>query len=99
MLKSLCAVLIIVGTYLLSKSLFSYEAKQMLNLPFQKLPFYFKGIISLFGFRRSYKDKSLWEAEYFPDCNYFSLSSQFTILGPFIGFLLIVGGTLLSLLF
>ncbi len=102
MLKIICALLIIAGTYLLSKSVFINETKRMVHLKYQNLPFYLKGIITLFALRKRYKDGSLWDVSslinYYPAPDCFPWFLKFEIMGPFIGFILIVVGTLLSLL-
>lgn len=98
MLKIVCGIFVLVGTYILSKGVFEGAVKRQVNLNFKELPWYVKAAIILFGYRHAYINKALWEEKAYPSLSDFSIQQRVEAVGPFVGFLLISVGTI-TLLF
>ena len=97
--KALCGILVITGTYILSKQLFEQSFRKSVNFEFKELPWYLQLVIILFGDKRKYENKELWMGESFPTHEDFPWRKKLKIIGPFIGFILIFLGTMGTLLF
>ena len=99
--KLIPALLIIAGTYLLSRSLFKASIQRLGNFTYgpnrSKLPFVIRFVIVAFGFRRAFYDGTIWQVDPFPSpSEEFSGKKIYEIGEPFIGFALISTGTILS---
>ena len=91
---------ILSGTYILSKNIFDSNIKKLINFAHNqsKLPFCIKLVIFIFGYRNALKDINFWNVEYCPTTDSFSYHQKIKIIEPFIGFIFIATGTLISLL-
>jgi hypothetical protein len=99
LLKVTSALLIIVGTFILSFSIFLQNIKFLVNIKYNELPLYFKGIISLLFLKKDYKSSRLWmltSEDYAPTKEVFSNKQKVRMLLPFIGFILVAMGTALA---
>ena len=96
-LKTLCALFVIAGTYILSKQLFEHSFKQPVNFKFSELPLSLKLVIIVFGDKRKFENRELWMGEMFPIPGSFPWRKKLKITEPFIGFILICLGTIVAL--
>jgi hypothetical protein len=97
--KAIGGLLTILGTYVLSKRLFDQSFRRQINFKFEELPWYLQLVIIIFGDKKKYKNKELWNNDFYPFPGHFPLSEKLKILAPFIGFILICLGTLIALFF
>ena len=94
-LKGFCAFLVVAGTFLLSRSLFTQRFQMLINIRYHTLPWYLR--ILVFGYKRKYETMELWSGEEgrFPtSAEGFPFDMKLRIIEPFLGFMLIVSGTL-----
>jgi hypothetical protein len=98
-MKLVSFFLIISGTYILSRNLFDSNIKMLINFfnSQTKLPFLIKTAILIFGYKNKIKDLKFWDVNYAPTREDFSIEKQLQIIQPFIGFIFILLGTLVSL--
>lgn len=92
--KALCGILVIAGTYILSKQLFEQSIKKPFNFEFKELPWYLQLVIIIFGDKKKYDNKELLMGETYPIHGDFPLRKKLKIIEPFIGFILICLGTI-----
>lgn len=97
-MKLFAAVLIISGTYLLSKRIFENSFQEQIRFTFSELPLSFKIALYVFGDKEKFENKQLWNREPFPIPGNFNCKQKFWLLAPFIGFILICLGTFMSIL-
>jgi len=90
----LYAVMVIAGTYILSKQIFENSFKRQVNFKFRSLPLSLKIALIIFGDKRRFENGQLWESDYFPSPGNFTWMQKIKLLAPFIGFILICLGTL-----
>jgi len=88
------------GTFILSRNLFDNNMKRLINLAHNqsKLPFFVKLAVFCFGYRKKLTDIEFFDVEHYPTSNNFSYKQILKIIEPFIGFIFILIGTVLSLL-
>jgi hypothetical protein len=98
MLKVLCGVLIIAGTYILSKQMFEQSFRTQINFEYKELPWYLRLALIMFGDANSFKSGTIGMPEPYPSPQHFSLKQKCQLIAPFVGFILIVIGTLLTFL-
>ncbi len=84
-------MLTILGTYLLSKSVFEDSLMRLVNFigKFSKLPLLIKSAIILFIDKDKFENGQYWNKESFPSEGNFTYQEKFRILTPFIGFVFI----------
>ena len=87
----LLGMLTILGTYLLSKSVFEDSLMRLVNFigKFSKLPLLVKLVVKFFGEGNKLNNGQLWNKESFPSEENFTCQEKFRILIPFIGFIFI----------
>ena len=90
---------IIAGTFILSRNIFDSNMKMLINFAHKqsKLPFLIKFAITVFGYRTKLIDIDFWDVKYYPTEGDFSYKKQMYIFEPFIGFIFILIGTVLSI--
>jgi len=94
----LSLIFVMAGTYLLSMSLFGQTTKRLINFDYKELPWYLKIIIYVFGYKKDFLNKTLWAPDYLPSHHNFVLKDKLRIIAPFLGFLFIVAGAILSII-
>lgn len=92
--KVLCALFVIAGTYILSKQMLDQAFKIQVNFKYKELPFYLRVAIFIFGDKKRFENGKLWAPEEYPSPEHFSSKQKWQLVAPFIGFLLIVIGTI-----
>lgn len=99
-MKIISATFIILGTYLLSKSIFISSVKMLSNIKYKDLPWYFKLVIISLYLKKNYVSSELWmmkREDYAPTKDNFSWAQKSILLQPYIGFIFISIGTFLSI--
>ncbi len=103
-IKVLIGYLVTTGTFILSRNLFDSKIKFLINFTHQqsKLPLPIRLAIFFFGYRKRIDGSDFWGIEYYPSDGDFSDPKKkkrivIGILEPFIGFLFILVGTIISI--
>ena len=97
--KGLCALLVIAGTYILSKQVFDSSFRQEVNFKFRELPWYFQLIIIVFGDKKKYETGQICVEEPFASPTHFPTRKKLQLIAPFAGFILICLGTIGAMFF
>jgi len=97
-MKIISAMFLIVGTYFLSISIFINNIQWLINIKYNDLPWYFKILIVSLCLKEKYISGKLWRANYAPTTDNFSWQQKSSLLQPYVGFIFISIGTLLSLI-
>lgn len=94
-------VLVLCGTYLLSKNVFEQSIRRLLNIPYEDLPLLLKIAVVFFGYEKKFKSHILWidDGKQFPIKDNLNFKLQYELLEPFLGFFLIFIGVLIQIFF
>ncbi len=92
-------VLVVLGTYFLSVSVFEETVRKMINYKMTgRLPRLIAIFVMLFGYKRKFKSSDFWMGNTLPTSEDISLTTQFRIIRPLVGFIFILFGSVLQLL-
>ncbi len=92
-------VLVVFGTYFLSVSVFEETVRKTINYKMTgRLPPLIAIFVTLFGYKRKFGSNDLWMGGMLPTSEDVSLTTQFRIIRPLVGFIFILFGSVLQLL-
>ena len=90
-------VLVVLGTWFLSRSVFKASVQRTVNYKMGKLPWLLGSFVFLSGYAKQYKNGELWNSANYPSSDESSLCTQIKIIEPLLGFVFIVAGCVLQL--
>jgi hypothetical protein len=99
-LIALKGYLIIGGTFILTRNLFESSVKRLVNFlsNYERIPLLVRLVLVISGYKIALRNIEFWDIQRCPSSDDFPWRLQVEIIEPFIGFLFIAAGTILSLI-